>query len=98
MAGRIHKKIKNSPGWNRNRASYKRRSGKARRYVGLGRYFIGCIVIVVFYHFVVEPALRGILSHQIFNVRQVVVDNAHYIDSEKIINTVGIEMGKNIFE
>ena len=98
MAGRINKKIKKSPGWNRNRASYKRRPGKAGRYFGLGRYFIGCIAIVVFYQFVVEPALRYIMSHQIFDVRQVVVDNTQYIDSEKIINTAGIEIGKNIFE
>ena len=98
MAGRINKKIKNSPGWNRNRVSYKRKFGKVRHHVGLGRYFIGFIAIILLYQFVIEPALRHIMSHQIFNVRQVVVDDAQYIDSEKIIKTAGIEIGKNIFE
>jgi len=98
MARKRNKKIKNSPKWKQSRASYKRRSGKAGFYTGIGRYFIGIIAIGLLYHFVGSQFLERIKSHQIFNVRQVVVDGAQYINSEEIIDAAEIEMGKNIFE
>lgn len=98
MDKRRNKKVKNSPRWKQSRASYKRRSGKAGRHVGLGRYIIGFIAIGLLYQFVGRAFLEHVKLHQIFNVRQVVVDGAQYIDSEEIIDVAAIEMGKNIFE
>ncbi len=98
MAKRKNKKVKNSPRWKQSRASYKRRSGKAEFHLGIGRYIIGFITIGLLYQFVGRPLNEHIKSHQIFNVRQVLVNGAQYINSEKIINAAAIEMGKNIFE
>ncbi len=98
MGKTIKKRIKNSPKWKQNSASYKRRTGKTGRHAGLGRYILGLTMIAVVFHFYGRPAIGHIMSHPIFNIRRVVVDGSQYIDSDKIIDAASIEIGKNIFE
>ncbi len=98
MGKTIKKRIKNSPKWKQNSASYKRRTGKAGRHAGLGRYVLGLAMIAIVFHFYGRPAVSHIMLHPIFNVRRVVVDGSQYIDSDEIINVASIEIGRNIFE
>ncbi|MFC1538427.1 cell division protein FtsQ/DivIB [Candidatus Latescibacterota bacterium] len=97
MAIRI-KKTKNTPRWRQNKVSGRRKSGKTIKGMGLGLYLFGLVALVLCYQFALVPVKNHILSHQIFNVIDVEVDGAEYIDSDKIINTASIDIGENIFE
>ncbi|HDY88432.1 MAG TPA: FtsQ-type POTRA domain-containing protein, partial [bacterium] len=79
-------------------ASHKRRSGKKKLNFSVGRYILGFIAIALAYHFAVSPTVKRIMLHPIFKLRHVVVDGSQYIDSEKIITSAAVEMGKNIFD
>ncbi|MFC1650678.1 cell division protein FtsQ/DivIB [Candidatus Latescibacterota bacterium] len=101
MAARINKNAKNAPRWKQNKVSKRRKSGKSgksAKSLGLGRYLLGLIILGLCYQFAVAPVMRKIMSHQIFNVVDVDVNGAEYIDYEEILNAAAIEIGGNIFE
>ncbi|MFC1490069.1 cell division protein FtsQ/DivIB [Candidatus Latescibacterota bacterium] len=98
------KKANSTPRWKQNKVSNRKstvKSGKRRKTgsgLGLGRFLLGMIVLGLFYQFAVAPVMKSIMAHQIFNVIDVDVMGAEYIDSDEILNAAAIEIGNNIFE
>ncbi len=104
MALRTKKTNKNKTRWKQSGASVRKRTVKSRRSrksaggLGFGRYVFGVILLGLVYHFAAMPVISRITSHRIFKITGVDVTGAEYIESEEILDTAAIEIGKNIFE
>ncbi len=97
MAPRKSKAVKNTGKWKRNKASYKRRSGKAGRHVGIGRWVVATLFLTAVWYYFVLPAVKAVESHPIFTVNHVEVTGAEYINEEEIVKTADVQLGQNIF-
>jgi len=89
--------IKNIPMWKQNSVYYKQRKKKTGPSLKIGQYILGFVLLMVAGYFGGETALRHIMVHPIFNVREVYVDGVHYLNSEEIIKAAGIDLNTNIF-
>ncbi len=98
MALRKSKTVKNTGKWKRNKASYKRRSGKAGRHVGIGRWIVAMLVLLAMWYYFILPTMKFVASHPIFTVNHVEVTGAEYINEEEIMKTADVPLGLNIFD
>lgn len=98
MVLRKSKSVKNTGKWKRNKASYKRRSGRAGRHVGTGRWVVVAFICLAVLYYFILPTVHKIASHPIFTVSCVTVSGAEYIGKEEILKVAGIELGWNIFD
>ncbi len=98
MAQRKKTSAKNSPRWQQSNASYRRRTGKAGRHVGVGRYILGFMAVAVMLYFVGSNVSTHVRKHLIFTVRDVVVEGVEYLDNDALLAAAGVEPGVNIFD
>ena len=105
----MRKRTKHSndvPKWKRSQTAARRKSPHARwsrklpgiRVGGFARFIVVCLILGAAAKFVGVPIVHRVESHPVFKVREVVVEGARYIDSEKISASAGIEPGINIFD
>ena len=64
----------------------------------IARFIVACLILGAVAKFLGVPIVQKVASHPVFMVREVVVEGARYIDSEKISASAGIEPGINIFD
>ena len=88
----------NIPKWRENKPDRLRKARKSSPLTGLGRYLIGIVLVTVVLRFAGVPVVERIVSHPVFNVRNVVVEGAGYLNEKEIIETAMINTGGNIFE
>lgn len=98
MAKRKKSSVKNSPRWRQSNASYRRRTGKAGRHVGVGRYLLGFMAVAVMFYFVGSTVSTHVRKHLIFTVREVVVEGVEYLDDDALLTEAAVEPGVNIFD
>ncbi|MBN1290928.1 MAG: FtsQ-type POTRA domain-containing protein [Candidatus Latescibacteria bacterium] len=104
------KRSQNSPRWKQDQVKIKRkpvntkRSGKKIRLPqmpsvsGLIRFVILIFLFSAVLWLVGRPVVRSIASHPVFNVRDVVVEGAQYLNEEEIIETASVELNANIYD
>ncbi|MCE5250744.1 FtsQ-type POTRA domain-containing protein [bacterium] len=105
MKKRTSEKINNSPKWKQRQVASRRKSPGSHRSGGgsggfgggIVRFLAGCAVLCAVFWFAGIPVVRMIASYPVFNIRDVKIKGAQYLDSEKLMTTAGIETGTNIF-
>ena len=111
LTRRKPKKAESTPKWKQGQVKARRKSVNAPKpgifslralriptLSGVMRIVIVCALLAVAVRYAGVPFVRSIAAHPVFNVRHVVVEGAQYLDSEKIIEKAGIELGVNIHE
>lgn len=110
MTKRKSYKTKSIPKWKQGQVKTRRKSvhsGKPRISLrvlkipslsGFVRFLLICALFTVGVRYAGMPVVRSIAAHPVFNVRNVTVEGARYINPEKIIETACIELETNIYE
>jgi len=91
-------KSKNTPQWKRQSGAIRRKKGVLGPFSGTGRYIIGLLILAGVIRFCAVQINELTRSHPLFTVRNVIVEGADYIDTEKILQHVSIKQGITIFE
>ena len=95
------------PKWKTGQKTVRRKPGKTNRskrppdtrlLIGIIRFAAICIALATVVRYVGVPVVRTVSKHPIFHVREVVVEGAQYLDSEKIFTAANIQQGANIFD
>jgi cell division protein FtsQ len=97
--------IKSCPRWKQGQVPSRRRShgvrtsGRGLKVPGVGivKFLVMCAVLAAFVWIVGIPVINVTASHPVFNLREVKIEGARYLDSEKLLKTAGIKPGVNIF-
>ena len=95
------------PKWKTGQKTVRRTSGFTKRskrlpdtrlLVGFIRFAAVCIALAAIARYMGVPVVRAVSKHPIFHVREVLVEGAQYLDSEKLFNAAQIKPGTNIFD
>ncbi|MFC1508226.1 cell division protein FtsQ/DivIB [Candidatus Omnitrophota bacterium] len=95
------------PKWKKGQKTARRKPGITNRskrapdtrlLVGIIRFAAVCIALATVVRYVGVPVVRTVSKHPIFHVREVVVEGAQYLDSDKIFTAANIQQGANIFD
>ncbi len=110
MTKRKSKKVNSIPKWKQGQVKTRRKSVNAKKSCfslralriptlsGTVRILLVCALLAAAVRYAGVPFVRSIAAHPVFNIRHVVVEGAQYLDSEKIIEKAGVELGANIHE
>ena len=110
MTKRKSYRTKSIPKWKQGQVKTKRKSAHSRKpripflvpkipsLSGFVRFLLVCALIALGVRYAGMPVVRSIAAHPVFNVRNVLVEGARYINPEKITDTAGIELETNIYE
>lgn len=86
------------PKWRDNNPVRRRSAGKYSPFAGIGRYLTGMVLMAVVLRFAGMPVVKLLISHPVFNIRNVVIEGTVYLDKEEIMGKAMIKEGQNIFE
>jgi len=84
--------------WSQEKPAPKRASKSLGLRIIRGRYIIGLLLIGGIGRYAGVPVVETVRQHPVFNVRNVVVEGADYLDPEAIMETAGVPEGDNIFD